>query len=398
MKSGRARISRDEARAYLLGHLGLRAIEREPGARGVRNVLRALRCIQLDPLDPMGQNADFVALARVDGIARGDVYRHVYPGHAFEHFAKERCLLPAEAFPYYKGKIAQTPWWNHRVRIERLPKGVLRAVEREIEEHGPLAVADLTDHGQVAPLDWSGWMGTARAASMAVEVLWTRCDIVVCGRSGRGKLYDVPSRALPTVANVRVPARDFARWALLGRVEAAGLLSRAGGPLWSTLTDVRTSRLPDTLVREGALVEVEVEGSSRPYLAPAGFLDRPGAAWDGRMRILGPLDPLLWDRKLVANVFGFEYVWEVYKPQSERRWGWYVCPLLHDDALVGRIDGRMRDGALCIDRIWSEEGVTIDDKALGDALARHARACGATDVRLPRDAKRRGRRAPRRER
>ncbi|MCO4834815.1 MAG: winged helix DNA-binding domain-containing protein, partial [Acidimicrobiaceae bacterium] len=41
---------------------------------------------------------------------------------------------------------------------------------------------------------------------------------------------------------------------------------------------------------------------------------------DGRMRILGPLDPLIWDRKLVQHIFSFEYIWEVYKPVEQRRW------------------------------------------------------------------------------
>jgi uncharacterized protein YcaQ len=66
----------------------------------VRALVARLRCIQLDPRDPLGTNADLVALARVDGIAKGDVYRHLLPGYAFEHFAKERCLLPASAFPW----------------------------------------------------------------------------------------------------------------------------------------------------------------------------------------------------------------------------------------------------------------------------------------------------------
>ena len=85
-------LTRAEARRWLIGHLGLAQLQPLPGAAGVRALLQELRCIQLDPLDPMGTNADLVALARVDGIARGDVYRHLLPGHAFEHYAKERCL------------------------------------------------------------------------------------------------------------------------------------------------------------------------------------------------------------------------------------------------------------------------------------------------------------------
>lgn len=377
----------DEARARLVSHLGLATPAFPRGAAGVRAMLRRLRHVQLDPLDVIGTNADLVALARVDGLARGDVYRHLYPGHAFEHWAKERCLLPASAFPRYRAQPRETPWWRTATRLERLPEGVLEAVLAEVEARGPVTAADLSDHGAVKPLDWSGWKGTGRATSMALEVLWTRCEVVVCGRSPGGKLYDVPHRALPEVGRATVDdasEQGFARWALVERVEAAGLLSRAGGAHWSVLSPARTTELPDALVREGVLEEVALPGSPRRYLVPAGFRARQITAPDSRMRILGPLDPLLWDRALVKLAFGFEYVWEVYKPAEQRRWGWYVCPLLHQGQLVGRLEARIRDDVLHVEKLWRERGVKLDDAALDEALERHARACGAVKVRRPR--------------
>ncbi|MFP2931657.1 DNA glycosylase AlkZ-like family protein [Pyxidicoccus sp. 3LG] len=373
----------DEARRYLVGQLGLARPQFPPGARGVRALLKALRCIQLDPLDVMGTNADLVALARVDGIARGDVYRHLMPGQAFEHFAKERCLLPASAFPYYRERAVQAPWWRVEERLKRVPEAVLDAVLQEVEELGPASVKELTDHGAVVPMDWSGWKGTRRATAMALEVLWTRCQVVVCGRAPGGKVYDVPHRALPRHAGGAVD-HPFERWALLERVEAAGLLSRAAGPHWSMLSDVRTSSLPDALVKEGLLEEVALPGSPRRYLASAGFRKRAFPEPDERMRILGPLDPVLWDRGLVRQAFGFDYVWEVYKPAAQRQWGWYVCPLLYRGALVGRLEARVREDTLQVDNLWREKGVKLDDAALDEALARHAKACGAERVRRPR--------------
>jgi uncharacterized protein YcaQ len=376
------RIARDEARAFLVGQHGLNRIVHPPGAEGARALLTHLRCIQLDPLDPWGTNADLVALARIDELSRGDLYRHLYPGHAFEHFAKERCLLPAASFAWYRDQAAETPWWRTSERLKRLPAGLIEEVLAEIRERGPITADELSDRGRVDPLDWSGWKGTGRAVSMAIEVLWTRCQIVVCGRTIRGKQYDTPDRAFPSAGTK--PAGDFARWAILDRVEAAGLLARAGGPTWSMLSEARTSPLPDRLIEEGLLEEVLVEGSSRPYLAPAGFRHRVYPECDDRMRILGPLDPLLWDRGLVRQVFGFDYVWEVYKPADQRRWGWYVCPLLHRGQLVGRIEGAVDGNVLRVQNVWRERNTILDDAALGEALQRHARACGVERVARPR--------------
>ena len=329
--------------------------------------------IQLDPLDRVGTNADLVALARLDGVARGDVYRHVLPGHGFEHFAKERCLLPASAFPHYARRTAEAPWWRLHAHLRRLPEGLITEVLGEVAERGPVGVHELSSRGQVPPIDWHGWRSSGRIATMALEVLWTRCEVVVVGRTPAGKIYDVPSRALPEQAG-RAPATDFATWALPERVEAAGLLARVSGPWWSALRDARTSALPDRLVADGALEEVVVEGSGRRYLAPAGFRDRAYPDDDGRMRILGPLDPVLWNRKLVEHVFGFEYVWEVYKPAAKRRWGYYVCPLLHEGRLIGRFEGHMEAGELVVDQLWREDGQSFDEAAWRQARERHAAA------------------------
>ena len=325
----------DQARRLLVSHTGLNAPMKSATA-----VLDRLRCIQLDPLDVIGTNADLVLMARVPHARRGDVYSKLFPRRAFEHFAKERCILPAAAFPFYRkhGHDAQTPWWRHEEREQRVPRGVIERVLEEVRERGPITSRDLTDHGAVVPMDWSGWKGTAKATSMALEILWTQCDVVISGRTESGaKLYDVPERALKAVAT-KEPAEPFDRWALRERARAAGLLSRSGGAMWSILNRVRRTSLPDEMISAGELVEVTVEGSPRRYLAVPEFLKKRTVRYDDRIRIIGPLDPLIWDRDLVRHVFAFDYVWEVYKPANLRKWGWYVCPLLYRDRLIGRVD------------------------------------------------------------
>src|SRR5262249_23660994 len=156
------------ARAFLVGHHGLRRPVRPSGAAGVRALLGRLRCIQLDPLDVLGTNADLVALARIDGIARGDVYGHLLPGHAFEHIAKERCLLPASAFPYYRDHAPRLVERHLDHHLSQVDDAVLGSVLDEVRRRGPLTADELDDRGRVRPINWSGgWRGTARATSMA---------------------------------------------------------------------------------------------------------------------------------------------------------------------------------------------------------------------------------------
>ncbi len=267
---------------------------------------------------------------------------------------------------------------------------MLEAVREEIAVRGPIPASALSDRGHVEPFDWAGWRGTTKAASMAIEVLWTRCEIVVAGRTGREKLWAVPAHALPDHHDAAADGH-FDRWALAERVRAAGLLPRGGGAAWSTtLRGARTSGVVDEMLADGTLEEVAIEGDSRRrLLAARSAVDRKVSKPDDRMRLLGPLDPLLWDRDLVRTVFGFEYLWEVYKPAKLRRWGWYVVPLLHRGRLVGRLEGRAVGTTLAIDRVWRERGIDFDEDALDAALERHADACGCDEVRRASRARRR---------
>jgi uncharacterized protein YcaQ len=85
------------------------------------------------------------------------------------------------------------------------------------------------------------------------------------------------------------------------------------------------------------------------------------------MLFLGPLDSMLWDRKTLRYIFDFDYVWEVYKPENLRRWGYYVLPVFYGDRFVARVDSRLEKGIWTIARWWWEPDVTPDAGML-DAL------------------------------
>ena len=114
-------LTADDARRFLVAHHGLRAAYPERGAAGLRALLADRRCLQLDPLDRIGTNADLVALARVDGVRKGDVYRHLLGGDVgFEHFAKQRCILPADRFPNYRARALAEPGFQQTDQMRKI--------------------------------------------------------------------------------------------------------------------------------------------------------------------------------------------------------------------------------------------------------------------------------------
>ena len=51
-----------------------------------------------------------------------------------------------------------------------------------------------------------------------------------------------------------------------------------------------------------------------------------------------PFDPMIFFRPRVERLFGFHYRIEIYTPAAQRRYGYYVWPLLVDGHLVARVD------------------------------------------------------------
>ena len=90
--------------------------------------------------------------------------------------------------------------------------------------------------------------------------------------------------------------------------------------------------------------------------------------------LLSPFDNLLWDRPFARRVLGFDHLIEVYKKEHERRYGYYVLPLLWRDRIVGRADLKSErgEGALVVKAFHRETGVRAS-AALDDALRPRAR-------------------------
>ena len=71
-------------------------------------------------------------------------------------------------------------------------------------------------------------------------------------------------------------------------------------------------------------------------------------------------------------MFGFDYVWEVYKPEHQRKFGYYTLPILWNDRLVARFDSKLdrTTNTLVVLRLWLEDETLGKDEAFAEALAR----------------------------
>ena len=116
----------------------------------------------------------------------------------------------------------------------------------------------------------------------------------------------------------------------------------------------------EELVEQGELVPVAVEGvSGKRFVVrdEVALLQSPPEP-PPSVAFLSPFDALVWDRKLLGSLFGFDYVWDLFHPPEKRRFGYYVLPILFRDSFVGRIEPKIdrSGGPVHVAGLWWEDG------------------------------------------
>lgn len=359
-------ITKQQARRFILAHQGLWPPYELEGKPGVLDYIRRVGCIQFDPLNIVGHNPELVLQARVADF---------YPVMLQELLYKDRRLVDGWDKMMSIYCVQDWPYFQRRRESARRNPGkspgpvesILPQVRRAIEEQGPLSSIDL-DFDQT--VDWS-WAPT-RLARAALESMHSWGELIVHHKVHTRKVYDFASRHIPqellSAPDPNETEGQFHDWYVLRRIGSMGLIWAKSGGAWLGMLGIKSQARKAALARlleQDKIVRVDVEGINTPlYIRSqdAPTLDR-SLNFDHalpRAAIIAPLDNLLWDRRFVEALFGFSYVWEVYKPAAERRYGYYVLPILYGDRFVARFDpGRdKKRGALIVKKWWWEPCVT----------------------------------------
>lgn len=328
-------------------------------------VFERLGGVQFDPLKPVGCNHDLVLQARAPGYRVGDWERVAYQDRlVYDAWDKQASLVRMKDWPQRRiYHVWHEQWW--RQRIFDAHADTVRVVLDELRDRGPLTPTQFNH--QIHRPEWAGsWYGS-RLTKHVLRALWHTGKVVTHHRVNGHHVYDLAERVIPPDLHLAEPLseRESTRWLILLRHRAVGLLRPgANQELWSLgVSAAERQALLGELVDEGRLLPVEIEGR-RYHTVPEllALLDTPPLK--PQVRLLAPLDQLLWDRKAALHLFDFDYVWEVYKPEQERRWGYYVLPVMYGEHFVARVDSRLEGTTWQIKGWWWEEGVEPDGALL----------------------------------
>jgi uncharacterized protein len=394
-------ISADHARRFLVTRHHLappRVLPASP--ESVLTVVERLGLLQFDPLEvPGARNHDLVLHARIAGYRREWCEQWLYGSdrRLIELYNKSLNLLPMHELPHYR-----ISWQRNAAAYDDdiLAKqaDVAQAILRRLKTDGPLSTAAFSEHGHA--VDW--WWAPTRASRAVMEALFVTGRIGISRRDGNRRYYDLIERLVPPeLLRLKESEEEAMTHRLRSRFRATGMTSPSGGTqsevMYSAGSTADRVRRTARLVEDGELLPVDVEGlkGTRYILADEeSILDATADAGTLTLGVsfLGPLDPLIWDRKgLLRGLFEFDYLWEVYVPEAKRRWGYYVLPVLFGDRFVGRIEPRLdrKTGTLVIVGIWFEPWFEYLEApgfiaAFAEALEAYRTFVGAEKVTWPR--------------
>jgi uncharacterized protein YcaQ len=252
----------------------------------------------------------------------------------FEHWAHAAAYLPMADFrfalPRMHAMRARAERWV-RSRDETLMRRVLDRVRLD----GPLQARDFEQPDDHNSSGWWDW----KPAKQALEQLFMQGDLMVSGRSGFQKVYDLTERVLPDGVNTSDPTvEEYAQHLLSGQLRAMGFASVASCVYQrgTTMPGLRAAvvSILEAARADGRLHKLPDEAGNRePLYADATALEGRAPSAPARARALSPFDNLVIQRRLAQRLFGFDYQIECYVPAPRRRFGYFCLPLLYRDRL-----------------------------------------------------------------
>ena len=371
------KITKKQARHFMLAHQNVLTPRKAKGKEGILEYIRRVGCIQFDPLNMVGNNPYLVLQSRIDDFKPEYLQELLYSDRKLlDGWDKNMAIYAIEDWPCFSRYRKDS---YRRLGDESNPiNKILEEVREAIALSGPLSSIDLKYDTIV---DWS-WAPT-RASRAALESMYFWGELIIHHKIGTRKVYDFAEKHIPSeilsMADPNTTMEQYFEWNVKRRIGAIGLLWGRPSDAWLGIHWIKGKERDEALSRlleKREVLPIEVCDIKYPlYLRKEEMplLDKSLNRNDFKPQtsFIAPLDNLLWDRKLIKEIFGFEYTWEVYKPVSERKYGYYVLPVLYGDKFVARFEPRLnkKTGKLEIINWWWEADIVIS-KEMKQALIR----------------------------
>lgn len=372
------------ARRFVLGKQGLWPGRRWRGLPGAQKAMRAMEYLQLDPLQIIARSQDIKLHSRVIDYAPGMWEVAAYRQRKFFDWGGWLAVRPMAELPYWRVVMRRERDSNQRIReMGREHAKAIIEMRAILRERGTVSNRDFEMATRTRTQSYRG----RKDSALALYYLWRTGEVMTHHRENFERVYALTEAVAPAELMAEGDDEETDRFLIKKDISFAGLsqVKRVSDSYHRGVPFDKVSRINEAMLTDGEIIEVQVEGWKAMHYAlgsdakllrelSAGRVPKAwkplGATTTEEVVFLAPLDPVS-ARGRAKILFGFEYIWEVYKPESKRKFGYYTLPILWGDRLVARFDSKL-------DRTTNTFvvlGLWLEDKALGKN-AKFAEALG----------------------
>jgi uncharacterized protein YcaQ len=376
------RLSAAAARAVMVAAQGLATRPRKAaGKADVLSAIRRMGTLQIDTIHVVARSPYLVLWSRLGAYDPRWLEELLAEGALFEYWAHEASFLPIEDYALYRHRMIDPGGlgWKYSHEWTMRNAAVMEHVLNRIREEGAVRSADF-ERRDGKKGGWWGWKPEKRA----LEMLFSRGEVMVARRERFQRVYDLRERVHPSWDDTQLPSHEtMARALALKAVAALGVTRARWVSDYFRMPRRQTADVVRALGAEGALLPVQVAGwEDAGWVHPAN-LELIERAAEGKLRpklvtFLSPFDPLVWDRERARTVFGFDYALECYTPAARRVYGYFTLPILRAGQLVGRMDAKAHRGErrFVVNVLHLEPNVKVTE-ALASDLSQALTECAA---------------------
>lgn len=331
-------ISNAQARAIWLGAQRLNT--REPFGGGADAVCRAvehLGYVQIDTINVIERCHHHILFTRIPAYERQHLHQlQSVDKSVFEYWTHALSYVPVQDYRYFVAFMKQQRrlpmTWFAKVD----PKDVRRVVKM-IRDGGPLSIQDIDD--DVLVEKDHAW-ASRKPSKRALQLAFFTGVLTVSARSGMLKTYELADRHF---SRDRMPKaateREYTEYKLDRALRSQGIVSLDSICHLDAPRKAAVHGLIEKRAKRGDLLQIEFPGAGTTrYWTTPNALEQPSAVDADLVHILSPFDPLVIQRKRLAQFFGYEHRFEAYVPKDKRVFGYFALPVLVGDEVVAAID------------------------------------------------------------
>lgn len=342
------KISQKTFRRFILGKQGLWPGRRWQGLSGTEEAMRAIEFLQLDPLHIIARAHDLILNSRVQNYQTEYLYQIAYEQRKFFDWGHWLAFRPIEEFPFWKREMDFTQKIHQTLPL-KISSAFKLKILNTLKSEGPKGNRDFIKQTKV-----ESYRGRKESA-VALFRLWMEGKVLTTTRKNFERVYDLAENVLPPELFEKKQNEKLSNeFYLLKSLRFLGIDSLKSNNVWMPrhFTKLKQKETLTSLLHQNKISTLKIESESTPYYTETSNLKILEILEKGEIPkewiplqkttkesvlFLSPLD-IVCARGRAKKIFQFDYVWEVYKPASQRKWGYYTLPILWEDQLVARID------------------------------------------------------------